>query len=136
MKKEKKQTIISKYVFIKHKKTPEEFALLFAGKKSWNTIFFSRSNECSSLFLNKKEKSCTSHRLWTLSIMKRIRETLNYWNACMKKLKQFLHTYMDNFKSIQNKAVNDHHFHWKPLKSNSQKLFLKLGKIFYWAIPQ
>ena len=36
--------------------------------------------------------------------------------------------------SRQNKAINDYHLRWKLLKSNFQKLFLMLGKIFYYFL--
>ena len=50
---------------------------------------------------NKKDKSCSSHRLWTLSNMKRIRCNLNYLSACMKKFNnEFRHRKVDDLKQI------------------------------------
>ena len=46
--------------------------------------------------INKKDKSCTSHRLRTLSNIKRIRQNLSYWNTCMIKFNnEFPHRQVD-----------------------------------------
>ena len=82
---------------------------------------------------NKKNKSCTSHRLRTLSNVKRIRQNLSYWSACMIKFNnEFLQRQVDDLRSRQNGTVSYLQLRWKPLKSNFQKLFLIVGKIFYY----
>ena len=54
-----------------------------------------------------------------------------YWSARMKKSNsEFFHRWMDDLRRRQNKVINDLQLRRKPLKSNFQKLFLKLGKIF------
>ena len=59
------------------------------------------------------------------------KENLNFSSACMMKFNnKFRHTLVVDLERRQNKAINDHHLRWKPLKSNFQKLFLILGKIF------
>ena len=53
----------------------------------------------------------------------------------MKKFNNhFRHTEVVDLRRRQNKTINDHHLRWKPLKSNFQKLFLILGKIFYYFL--
>ena len=82
---------------------------------------------------NRKDKSCTLHRLWTLSNRKKIKQNLYYWSVSMKKFNsQFLRTQVGNLRSRQNKAIKNRHFRCKLLKSNYQKIFLKLVKLFYY----
>ena len=63
-------------------------------------------NIVTGLNVDKKDKSRTPHKLWTLSIMKRIVQHLNYWSISMKKTNnEFLHRSMGDLKSKQNEAV-------------------------------
>ena len=81
---------------------------------------------------NKKNKSCTSHRLWTLSNMKRIRQNLIYLSACVKIfINVFLHREVRDLKIRQNGPINDLQLRWKQLKSNFQNFFLILRKFYY-----
>ena len=51
----------------------------------------------------------------------------------MKKYNnEFLNRYAGDLRSRQNIAIYDLQILWKPLKSNFEKLFLILGKIFYY----
>ena len=45
---------------------------------------------------------------------------------------EFIHRQVDDLRSRQNETVSDLQLRWKPLKSNFQKLFLIVSKIFYY----
>ena len=52
---------------------------------------------------------------------------------CIRMIKfnnEFLHKQVDDLGSRKNETVSDLHLRWKPLKSNFQKLFLLVSKIF------